>query len=229
MREARIRRRGEGNDAYMNALENLTLEIGKGNAGAIGLDYLANNIGAVRDVTILADDHALVGLSMTRRWIGPALIERVSISGFDIGIDIRRTEYSVTLDSVIVRKSREFGLRNTSNSVPFYDLAIDTESGIGIANIGPQALIVGIKANISGRGEVAFQNTGFANLQHVSAVGSFGVSESNKVRLNLMASMREKKGLPMPVGTCRYSQDQFPMRSSSSDWVSVKVIVWCHC
>jgi hypothetical protein len=212
---------GEGNDAYMNTLENLTLEIGKGNVGAIGLDYLANNIGAVRDVTILADDHARVGLSMTRRWIGPALIERVSISGFDIGIDISRTEYSVTLDSVIVRKSREVGLRNTSNSVPFYDLTIDTESGIGIANIGPQALIVGIKANISGRGEVAFQNTGFANLQRVSIVGSFGdIKQQNLTELNGVNGGKKR------VADARWSlpiqSRSIPDESSSSDWVSVK-------
>jgi len=212
---------GEGNDAYMNTLENLTLEIGKGNAGAIGLDYLANNIGAVRDVTILADDHARVGLSMTRRWIGPALIERVSITGFDIGIDVGRTEYSVTLDSVTVRKSREFGLRNTSNSVPFYDLTVDSESGIGIANLGQQALIVGIKGSISGRGENAFQNTGFANLQRISIAGSFGdMKQQNSTELNGVFEANKK------VAVARWSlpiqSRSIPDEPSSSDWVSVK-------
>lgn len=173
---------GEGNDAYMNALENLTLEVGKGNAGAVGLDYLANNIGAVRDVTIRAEDRGRIGLSMTRKWIGPALIERVSITGFDIGIDISRTEYSVTLEDVAVHKSREFGLRNNSNSVPFHNLTIDTEAGIGIANVGHQALLAGIGAAISGRGEIAIQNTGSANLKGVSAAhfqGNLGHNNAN--------------------------------------------------
>src|ERR1700722_13706579 len=176
---------GEGNDAYLNTIDNMTLEVGKGNAGAIGLDYLANNIGAVRDVTIQADDVARIGLSMTRRWIGPALIERVSIIGFDIGIDISQTEYSITLDNVAVYNSHEFGLRNNSNSVPFYNLRIGTASGIGIANIGQQALMTGIKASITGQGKLALLNTGSVNFQDVSASGSYeDVKQTNPTSLD---------------------------------------------
>lgn len=161
--------RGEGNDAYVNFLENLTIEIGKANSGAIGLDYLGNNIGAVRDVAIRAIDRGQIGLSMTRKWVGPALIQRVRIDGFDIGIDVSGTEYSVTLDDVSVSRSRQFGLRNRSNSVPFVDLKVDAESGVGIANLGSQALMTGIRAQLRGRGAVAFQNTGWANVQSVDA------------------------------------------------------------
>jgi hypothetical protein len=63
--------------------------------------------------------------------------------------------------------------------VPFYNLTIDTEAGVGIANIGQQALIAGIKATISGRGEAAFQNTGSANLQSVSIAGFTQNSKPN--------------------------------------------------
>ena len=75
-------RLGEGNDAYMNFVEDLTVEIGSGNPGAIGIDYLANNIGAVRDVTLRAPaDSGAIGLSMMRKWPGPALVQRVTIEG----------------------------------------------------------------------------------------------------------------------------------------------------
>ena len=46
--------KGEGNDAYENFIENLTIDVGAGNPGAIGIDYLANNIGAIRDVRVTA-------------------------------------------------------------------------------------------------------------------------------------------------------------------------------
>jgi hypothetical protein len=212
---------GEGNDAYMNALENLTLEVGKGNVGAIGLDYLANNIGAVRDVTIRADDHARIGLSMTRKWIGPALIERVSIIGFDIGIDISRTEYSVTLDDVTVQKSREFGLRNNLNSVPFHNLTIDIEAGVGIANIGQQALITGIKGDISGRGEAAFQNSGSANLQSVTT-SHFLQNPSGKKSENLDGVFEGEKRIADSRWNLPILSSSVPDEPSSHDWVSVQ-------
>ena len=212
---------GEGNDAYMNELENLTLEVGKGNAGAIGLDYLANNIGAVRDVTIRADDRARIGLSMTRKWIGPALIERISITGFDIGIDISRTEYSITLEDVAIHKSREFGLRNNSNSVPFHNLTIDVDAGVGIANIGQQALISGIKADISGHGEAAFQNTGSANLQGVTTSG-FLPNPGDKKSENLDGVFDGEKRIADSRWNLPILSSAVPDEPSSHEWVSVK-------
>lgn len=162
---------GEGNDAYVNTIENITIAVGKGNAGAIGVDYLANNIGAIRDVTIRSDERAHTGLSMTRKWIGPALIQRVAVSGFDVGVDVSNTEYSVTLDGVSVKKSRRFGLRNDSNSIAFSNLSIDAEAGTGVANIGDKALMTGISATISGRGSAAIENSGAANLKGINVSG----------------------------------------------------------
>ncbi len=172
--------KGEGNDAYVNTLESITLEVGRGNDGAVALDYLASNIGAVRDVTIRAVDRGRVGLSMVRRWIGPALIERVSVTGFDVGIDIANTEYSVTLEDVTIEKSREVGLRNASNSVAFHNLKVIADGGIGIANLGQQALLTGIDGKVSGRGQAALINAGSANLLRVDSAG-FSVPDSPSV------------------------------------------------
>lgn len=158
---------GEGNDAYLNSLEDITIEVGAGNPGAIGIDYLANNIGAIRNVTVRAVDHGLVGLSMTRRWIGPALIDHVNIEQYDIGVDVARTEYSVTLDHVDISGSRNYGLRNNSNSVAFSELRIHAESGVGIGNVGSQGLLTGIGLVISGTGKRAIDNLGTANLSNV--------------------------------------------------------------
>ena len=46
--------KGEGNDAYENFVEDLTIDVGASNPGAVGIDYLANNIGAIRDVRVIA-------------------------------------------------------------------------------------------------------------------------------------------------------------------------------
>jgi hypothetical protein len=53
--------KGEGNEAFGNTIENLTVDVGFGNPGAIGIDFLANNAGAIRNVTIrAASDRLLV-------------------------------------------------------------------------------------------------------------------------------------------------------------------------
>jgi hypothetical protein len=161
--------KGEGNEAFTNTIENLTVDVGRDNPGAIGIDYLANNEGVVRNVTIEAHGAAYVGLSMIRCWPGPGMISNVSIAGFDIGVDIAWTELSMTFDKIRISGSRQYGLRNRSNIVSFHDLEIVTEGGYGIANVSPDGLIVGIGGRISGRGTGPLQNSGAINFKDVLA------------------------------------------------------------
>ena len=107
--------KGEGNDAYENFVENLTVDVGKGNPGAIGIDYLANNIGAVRDVTVEGD--GAIGISMQRKWPGPALVQRVAVHGFDTGLAVANTEYGMTLDHVDLTGQKHIGLENDGNAI----------------------------------------------------------------------------------------------------------------
>ena len=44
------------NIAMTNMLENITINVGKGNPGATGVRYFANNTGAVRNVRIISED-----------------------------------------------------------------------------------------------------------------------------------------------------------------------------
>lgn len=105
---------GEGNEAFGNYIQDLTVDTGSGNQGAIGIDYLANNYGAVRDVTIRGQ--GAVGLSMSRKWPGPCLIKNVQIEGFDYGISTRsQAEFGVTLDTITLVKQKSLGIFNQNN------------------------------------------------------------------------------------------------------------------
>jgi hypothetical protein len=109
--------RGSG-DGQRNYIFDLTVDTGKGNPGAIGIDYRANNLGAIRNVTIRSTDPAYigkVGLNMTRGWPGPCLIKNVKIVGFDVGIDVKGFEYSATLEYIALEKQKVAGIRNMSN------------------------------------------------------------------------------------------------------------------
>jgi Pectate lyase superfamily protein len=146
--------KGEGNDAYENFIEDLTIDAGEGNPGAIGIDYLASNIGAVRDVTVRARSPAVTGISMRRKWPGPLLIQRVNVTGFDTGIAVANTEYGVTLDHVRLTGQRLAGLTNDGNAIAANDLTIDA-GGIAIANTSPGGLIVLANATMRAVGESA--------------------------------------------------------------------------
>ena len=64
--------KGEGNDAYENFVENLTIDVGAGNPGAIGIDYLANNFGAIRDVRVVRRRRAAAPSAFRCSANGPA-------------------------------------------------------------------------------------------------------------------------------------------------------------
>lgn len=172
--------KGEGNDAYENFVENLTIDVGHGNPGAIGLDYLANNIGAVRNVVVEAPQGSgATGISMRRKWPGPALLQQVSVQGFDIGIDIANTEYGLTLSQIRLTGQRLVGLRNTDNMVTAEDLHISTASGTALVNRGPLGMVVlaGGLIELSGPGAQPIENRGiiFFNGTNVPAAAELPI------------------------------------------------------
>lgn len=168
--------KGEGNDAYANYVENLTLDVGERNPGAIGLDYLANNIGAVRRVDIVGrPGSGAVGLALTRKWIGPALVADVTVDGFDVGVDVANTEYGVTLAHVRIRNSRTAGLRNDGNLVAADGLAVEAPSGPAVVNASRGGLVLLNGARLTGHAPVAIDNRGYLTLSDVEANG-FGAA-----------------------------------------------------
>jgi hypothetical protein len=161
------RESGEGNDAYANYVEGLTIDIGRDNPGAIALDYLASNIGAVRHVRLrAAAGSGAIGLSMQRRWPGPLLLSDVSIDGFAIGIAVSQPEYGVTLDRVRLRDQTEIALRNSANSLALRDVSIES-AATGIVNDDPRGLIVADRLRFVARGAQAVfaRNRGYLTLR----------------------------------------------------------------
>jgi hypothetical protein len=107
---------GAGNRSHRNYIFDLTVDTGKGNAGAVGIDYHANNLGALRNVTIRSGDGGGTnGLRMARGWPGPCLIKNVKITGFDVGIYTVSSEYSVTFENITLENQRVAGIRNMWN------------------------------------------------------------------------------------------------------------------
>jgi hypothetical protein len=104
--------RGAGN-VIGNYLFDLTIDVGAGNPGAVGLDHHANNHGCIENVTIrAAPNSGAVGLSLLRPWNGPAIVKHVRIEGFDIGIAATHREYSMTFEFLELAGQRTVGIQN---------------------------------------------------------------------------------------------------------------------
>jgi hypothetical protein len=169
-------RLGEGNDAYMNFVEDLTIDVGHGNPGAIGIDYLANNLGALRRVTLTAPaDSGAVGLSMTRKWPGPALIDGLTVRGFDVGISVAQTEYGLTMAHLRLVGQRTGAIRNLQNALTISDLNVEGPAP-AIVNDGDEGFIAidGGMLNLAGDGARAIRNNGMMVLRGLAVTGTDG-------------------------------------------------------
>jgi hypothetical protein len=100
---------GAGEAGYINDIWNLTVDTGKGNPGAIGIDWQASNRASIKNVNIVSEDgRGRAGLNIARNGslgggVGPAYVENLGIYGFDYGIYARAIRNTGTL-------SREVGV-----------------------------------------------------------------------------------------------------------------------
>jgi hypothetical protein len=102
---------GDAMHAYFN---NMTIDVGSGNPGAVGLRFLSNNTGAMYHVTIRSSDpqrRGVLGLDCTQHQQGPALIKHVTVEGFDIGIQVRFT-FAMVFEHITLREQRKLAFSN---------------------------------------------------------------------------------------------------------------------
>ena len=110
--------KGGGNSAFDNNIFDMTIDVGRGNPGAVALDFLGNNYCALRNVTLQSSDssHAgAIGLALLRYASGPCLMKNVLINGFDYGIRVANSEYSLTFEDLTLLNQRTVGIYNASN------------------------------------------------------------------------------------------------------------------
>jgi len=112
---------------FFQRLHNLTVDIGAGNPGAIGIEYHTNNGGDVFNVLIRSSDpehRGAVGLSQAHG-SGPGLIHQVTVEGFDIGMQIQHDLHSMAFSHITLRHQREVGFENRGNTVSIEQLVSD--------------------------------------------------------------------------------------------------------
>ncbi len=160
--------------AFHNSIHDMTFDVGVGNPGAVGVQWMNNNTGCMRNVTIRSSDpegKGAVGLDLTRTEPGPGLIKDVLIEGFDFGIDALPGPFSMTFENITLKGQRIAGIRNkwhtltirrleSSNKVP----AILTTDRGGMITLLESSLT-------GGAGEAAIVNKGMLLLRDVKQSG----------------------------------------------------------
>ncbi|MCH6256190.1 glycoside hydrolase family 55 protein [Puniceicoccaceae bacterium K14] len=134
---------GEGNEAYANFVQNLTIDVGE-NPGAVGIDFLGNNYAGIYSVKLKGNGH--IGLSMQRYGAGPLLVKNLEVEGFGYGIKTAKQDYGITFENIFLKDQSVAGISNEQNILSIYNLT-SHNSVTAIENtdsIGHIALVKGI-------------------------------------------------------------------------------------
>ena len=117
---------------FRNSVWSLTVDTGKNNPGAVGIQFIANNQGAIRDVSIRSSDgQGRVGLDLGYTdEIGPCLIVNVMVDGFDTGVHCGFSVDSMTFEHLRLRNQKKCGFRNDGQCVSIRDLHTDEPGGV---------------------------------------------------------------------------------------------------
>lgn len=110
------------NVAMSNYLENLTIEVGAGNPGAIGVVFFANNAGAVRNVKVRSVDperRGDTGFAILHELASGILVQDLEVTGFDFGVRVEPMRMYAVFDRIALREQRDagFAVGNTVVSI----------------------------------------------------------------------------------------------------------------
>ena len=108
------------NVAMSNSFENITIDIGAGNPGAVGLHFYANNTGAVRHVTIRSSDSnrlGAIGLAVLKGPVSGCLIKDLTVEGFDYGIKVIDFSIFTVFEHIHLHHQRKTGFWLVDNVV----------------------------------------------------------------------------------------------------------------
>jgi hypothetical protein len=222
------RKLGEGNEAFRNFIYDLTVDTGSGNPGAIGIDFLGNNLAAIRNVLVRSGDGSgVAGISMTRQWVGPAFLKHVEVSGFDYGIDVSQREYGITFEDIELSGQKRAGVRNRDNVLSFYDLSSDN-SVPAVLNDGDAGLVVLVDSDLengSGSSSAVVNQKGEVYLRNVMATGYRSVLQDGDAPVPGMelAEYASSGSIPADGGSLGIDARQTPEPPVEPvrDWVSV--------
>jgi len=219
--------KGGGNSAFDNNIFDMTIDVGRGNPGAVALDFLGNNYCALRNVTLRSSDPShsgAIGLALLRYATGPCLVKNVVIDGFDYGIKVANNEYSLTFEGLTLLNQKLYGIHNANNVLSIRHL-FSSNSVPAIYNANAAGLVVLIGGILQGGApqSSAIQNRGTLYARDVTSSGYASVLQGQGSALTgynsgpvLTQFGGKPSSLNLPVEETPYFEEP-----SLSNWKSV--------
>jgi hypothetical protein len=211
--------------AFRSSMFDMTIEVGEGNPGAVAFHYFNNNQGTVRNVTLRSLDpqkRGKAGLGLVTNWPGPALIENLTIDGFDYGVWSTIGQYSMAFEGLHLRHQREAGIWNRGQMLSIHQLTSDNK--VPAIRQVERGLIVLDNAQLNGGdGKAAAIEAAGGLLVRNAVISGYGesVKDAKQPRDRIQAyASRDAAGLdrhkplqPKPTPDIAYA----PL----DDWISV--------
>ncbi|MGL5819802.1 MAG: glycosyl hydrolase family 28-related protein [Phycicoccus sp.] len=105
------------NTSHSNYVMDMTIDVGRGNPGAVGIDYTSHNGGMVKNVELRAPaGSGAIGISMDRDGPGPAHVVDTTVSGFDYGMSTSWGAYSMSFENIAISGQRKAGFRSNAHN-----------------------------------------------------------------------------------------------------------------
>ena len=116
---------GTSNIAMSNMVEDITVNIGKGNPGATGIRYFGNNTGAVRNVKIISEDPEFrgnTGFSVTQKYVSAGLVKNLEVIGFNYGIKVTSMLLNICFENIALKNQKRAGFYTMDTVVAIRNL-----------------------------------------------------------------------------------------------------------
>lgn len=112
------------NVAFFNSIYDMTIDIGSGNPGAVGIDWQVCNAGSLRHVNVISSDPDQRGFAGVRMHQndGTAFIRDLTIVGFDYGLFRAGNAQSMAVEGLNLKNQRKAGVYNVNSVLAIHDL-----------------------------------------------------------------------------------------------------------
>ncbi|MDX2307188.1 MAG: glycoside hydrolase family 55 protein [Hyphomicrobium sp.] len=166
-------------DSFRNGIYDITIDAGRFNPGAIGVDFITNNTGGMRNVVVRTTDPArrgAVGIRLTQPMVGPGLFKTIVVYGFDIGLETRNDDFNAVFEHLQLSGQRVAGIRNDRFPLTIRDLKSRNSVPV-VDNRGEMGLVQIIGGTFEGgapESEAVRSTGGFVHLRNISSAG-YGV------------------------------------------------------
>ena len=200
------------NESFGVFLHDITVDAGAGNPGAIGVDFQAHNVGAIRNVRIVSGEGSgHTGLMLKRRdernrelTPGPHLVKGLEVEGFDTGIVLGEAQSGilhVTFEDIDLRGQSVAGM------------AFTPRLNASIRNMRSVNDVPAVTAGGGFGAAFSILDSEFTTLSDASARSALEFANNrNRVYLDSVSTQGYANGLT--IGTRPVPQSDF------SDWTS---------